>query len=105
MPPYVPGFQRDAMKFLFYTLNILLTSLAGTSVALVMSASVHVYSIGAVLTSLVWVFMMIFSGLLINLDTLAVGLRWLQYLSIFRYSMSVSIYVYSIHTVPWYILI
>lgn len=84
------GLEPHIWNFLFYTLNIFLTSLAGTAVALVFSASVAVHTIGTILTALIWVFMMVFSGLLVNVDTVAVWLQWMKWFSIFRYSMNVS---------------
>ncbi|KAK2184513.1 hypothetical protein NP493_262g02003 [Ridgeia piscesae] len=75
-------------SFPFYLLNTIMTSLAGTSVALIFSASSRVHTIGTILTALVWTFMMVFSGLLVNVSTVPVWLQQLKYLSIFRYSMN-----------------
>ena len=48
----------------------------------------------------------IFSGLLLNIDSIWVGFRWLQYLSIFRYGNNVSTvysiqFIYVIYTYAW----
>ena len=83
------GLQSNILRFLFFTLNIFLTSTAGTSVALLMSASFNNHSVATILTALVWVLMMIFSGLLVNINTISPVLRWLKWTSIFRYSMNV----------------
>jgi len=84
------GFQFSFGQFAFYLLNIVVTSLAGCSVALVFSASTRQHSIGTILTALVWVCMMVFSGLLVKLSTVPLFLQWIKWFSIFRYSMSVS---------------
>lgn len=76
-------------QFMFFTCNLLMTSVSATSVALLLSASVSVHAVGTILTALIWVFMMVFSGLLVNIETVPVFLRWMQWLSIFRYSMNV----------------
>jgi uncharacterized membrane protein YeiB len=86
----VAGFQLGIMHFSFYVLNTILTSLAGTSVALVFSATTRQHTIGTVLTALVWVCMMVFSGTLVNVSTVPSFLQWLKWFSIFQYSMNVS---------------
>ena len=77
------------MNFVFYTVNLFLTSMAGVSVALLFSATCNVHTIGTIFTALTWVVMMVFSGLLVNVNTIPVWLRWLKWTSIFRYSMNV----------------
>lgn len=49
-------------------------------------------SAGTILTALVWVIMMVFSGLLVNLKSIASWLQWIKYVSIFSYAMNVSTY-------------
>jgi len=70
-----------------------MTSLAGCSIALVFSASTRQHSIGTILTALVWVCMMVFSGLLVKVCTIPLFLQWIKWFSIFRYSMNVSVLV------------
>jgi len=84
------GFQSSFSHFAFYFMNIVLTSLAGCSVALVFSASTQQHSIGTILTALIWVCMMVFSGLLVKVSTVPQFLQWIKWFSIFRYSMNVS---------------
>ena len=85
------GLSNSFAQFAFFVLNILLTSLAGTSVALLFSATVTNHTIGTLMTALVWLIMMVFSGLLVNIETIPLWLRWLKCLSVFRYSMNVSV--------------
>jgi len=84
------GFQLSCSHFWFYLLNIVVTSMAGCSVALVFSASTRQHTIGTILTALVWVCMMVFSGLLVKVSTVPLFLQWIKWFSIFRYSMNVS---------------
>src|SRR6218665_3009031 len=83
------GFQLAIDKYLFYLLNIILTSLSGMAVALMFSASTRQHTIGTLFTALVWVSMMVFSGRMVNVETIPYWLQWLKWLSIFRYSMNV----------------
>lgn len=85
------GFEIAFTRFLFYLLNIIMTSLSGAAVALMFSASTTQHSIGALLLALVYVCMMVFSGRMVNIDTIPVWLQWLKWISIFRYSMNVRI--------------
>jgi ATP-binding cassette subfamily G (WHITE) protein 2 len=85
---FMIGFQVSADKMLFYLLNIILTSLAGTSVALCFSASTRQHTIGTIFTALVWVVMMVYSGVLVNIETIPRWLQWINWLSIFRYSIN-----------------
>ena len=93
---YISGLSPNALQFLFFMMNICVTSLTGTTVALVFSATVNNGSIGSLLTALVWTTMMVFSGLLVNIQSVPAWLRWLKWLSIFRYSMNVSSLFYKI---------
>jgi len=85
---YLIGFTLSFEHFLFFLLNILLTSLAATAVALLFSATTRQHGIATVLTAMVWTCMMIYSGMLVLVDTVPAWLRWIKWLSIFRYSMN-----------------
>ncbi|CAD5120741.1 DgyrCDS9300 [Dimorphilus gyrociliatus] len=82
------GFQNETVKFFAFVWNTLFTSLSACSVAMFWSASVTNHTVGTLLTSMVWVTMMVYSGLLVNIETIPVWLRWIQHISIFRYSMN-----------------
>lgn len=82
------GFQSDAGKFFFYTLALVFTSLAGSGVAFAMSATTGVFALANLGIALVYVIMMVFSGLLVNLGTMADWLSWLKYTSIFYFSQN-----------------
>ncbi|KAJ8022612.1 ATP-binding cassette sub-family G member 2 [Holothuria leucospilota] len=82
------GLRPEAGPFFFYTLNLLLTTYTATAMAFVVSSSVSMAAIGTLVIAICYVLMMVFSGLLVNINSLPVWLRWLQYLSIFRYSQN-----------------
>ncbi|XP_014679027.1 PREDICTED: ATP-binding cassette sub-family G member 2-like, partial [Priapulus caudatus] len=85
---WMVGFQSDAGKFFFYMLALLTTTVAASSLAFLMSASVGVFALASMGVALTFVFSMVFSGLLVNLDTMAGWLSWIQFFSIFRYGMN-----------------
>ena len=93
---FATGLKPSTAAFFFYILTIFNTSLAGTSVALLLSSTVNNHAVGTILTSLVWVIMMVFGGLLVNLASLPPWLQWVRFTSIFSYSMNVSGVYYSI---------
>ncbi|ESO01062.1 hypothetical protein HELRODRAFT_82208, partial [Helobdella robusta] len=85
---FMIGFPFTLYNLLIYAFNIFLTNVAGASVALFFSASTRQHAIGTVLTSLVWVTMMVYSGVLVNIETVPRFLRWVCWGSIFRYSIN-----------------
>eukprot|EP00794_Sanderia_malayensis_P017425 gene17425-19169_t len=82
------GLRSDVERFLIFTLNLVLTSLSSSAVCFAVSSSVKIFALASLLTVLPYIFMMIFSGMLINLKQMAAWLSWLKYFSIFRYSLS-----------------
>jgi len=81
------GLQNDVDKFLIYTLTLILTSMSSVAVCFFVSSSTKTFALASLLTVLPYIFMMIFSGMLINLNSLSKYASWLKYLSIFRYSL------------------
>ncbi|KAF6030215.1 hypothetical protein EB796_011486 [Bugula neritina] len=79
----VPYWQN----FLFYLLTLVLVSWAGSSIAFLASASTRTSAIASLICALLFVFQMIFSGLLVNLDSLGDWIEWAKYISIFSYAM------------------
>uniref|UniRef100_A0A673N697 ATP-binding cassette, sub-family G (WHITE), member 2a n=1 Tax=Sinocyclocheilus rhinocerous TaxID=307959 RepID=A0A673N697_9TELE len=62
-----------------------------TSMTLAISADQTVVAIANIFMTISFVFMMIFSGLLVNLPSVADWLNWLKYFSIPRYGLAVSL--------------
>ncbi|XP_070544521.1 broad substrate specificity ATP-binding cassette transporter ABCG2-like isoform X2 [Ptychodera flava] len=84
---FMIGFQVRADYFFIYLLNLILTAICASSLAFCLSSLVSVAALANLYISLCYVFMMVFSGFLVNLNTIVVWLRWLSYLSIFKYSL------------------
>ncbi|XP_071829137.1 broad substrate specificity ATP-binding cassette transporter ABCG2-like isoform X2 [Apostichopus japonicus] len=82
------GLRANAGAFFMYTLTLLLTGYAATAIAFAISSSVSLAATGTLFIAICFVLMMVFSGLLVNINSLPVWLRWLQYLSIYRYSQN-----------------
>ncbi|KAL8563939.1 hypothetical protein ACOMHN_059369 [Nucella lapillus] len=79
-----PGYEY----VLFFTLDLFLTTLSASAIGFFFSATVRIFAVANLLIALVYVFMMLFSGLLVNLSTMGEWLRWIRFLSIFRYSLN-----------------
>ncbi|XP_057358408.1 broad substrate specificity ATP-binding cassette transporter ABCG2 [Manis pentadactyla] len=70
----------DAFFIMMFTL--MMVAYSASSMALAIAAGQSVVSVATLLTTISFVFMMIFSGLLVNLRTIVPWLSWLQYFSI-----------------------
>ncbi|XP_062989272.1 broad substrate specificity ATP-binding cassette transporter ABCG2-like isoform X2 [Elgaria multicarinata webbii] len=82
------GYQMVVSRFFFFMLTLVLVSYTATSMALAVSAGMDVVAIANLLITVCFVFMMIFSGLLVNLPSVMSSLNWLKYLSIPRYGLT-----------------
>ncbi|KAM4854649.1 broad substrate specificity ATP-binding cassette transporter ABCG2 isoform 2-T6 [Thomomys bottae] len=76
----------DAFFIMMFTLAMV--AYTASSMSLAIAAGQSVVSVATLLMTLSFVFMMIFSGLLVNLRTIASWLSWLQYFSIPRYGFT-----------------
>ncbi|XP_041365025.1 broad substrate specificity ATP-binding cassette transporter ABCG2-like [Gigantopelta aegis] len=81
------GLQPTASHFFIFLITLFHTTLAACSLAFAISASMRLRAVANLIISTIYSFMMLFSGLLINLDTMSDWLGWLRWLSILRYSM------------------
>ncbi|ESO99617.1 hypothetical protein LOTGIDRAFT_141832 [Lottia gigantea] len=84
---WMVGKSPAYMLFFFFMLDLFLTTLSASSLAFAISASVRMMAIANLLIALCFVFMMLFSGLLVNLNSMADWLSWLKWGSIFKYSL------------------
>ena len=85
---FMIGFQIDISKYLIFIFTVLLTTLAASGFPFLYGALVTNFAIANLMTGLTFVLMMVFGGLLVNITTLPEWLQWIQYLSIFRLSIS-----------------
>ncbi|XP_031559327.1 broad substrate specificity ATP-binding cassette transporter ABCG2-like isoform X2 [Actinia tenebrosa] len=84
---FMIGFQRTLLKFVVFVLTLVLTSLCACGLSFFVSASVLTFANANLLIALPYVFMMVFSGVLVNLGSVGKWLSWVKYLSIFRYAI------------------
>ncbi|XP_017284377.1 broad substrate specificity ATP-binding cassette transporter ABCG2b isoform X1 [Kryptolebias marmoratus] len=85
---YMMGLKPAFVAFLLFALTLSLVSLAGVSLAFLVSASVSTFAMANVLIALPFVFMMVFGGYLVNLNVMLSWLSWLKWVSIFRYGLN-----------------
>ncbi|XP_043086116.1 broad substrate specificity ATP-binding cassette transporter ABCG2-like isoform X2 [Puntigrus tetrazona] len=85
---FMIGLKATAEAFFIFLFSIILVSYTATSMTLAISADQTVVAIANIFMTISFVFMMIFSGLLVNLPSVAVWLNWLKYLSIPRYGLA-----------------
>ncbi|KAI4894233.1 hypothetical protein NFI96_025424 [Prochilodus magdalenae] len=82
------GYRVDPGAFFFFMLSVAMTAYTATSMTMAISADQSVVAIANIFMTISFVFMMIFSGLLVNLPSIADWLNWLKYLSIPRYGLT-----------------
>ncbi|XP_061535739.1 broad substrate specificity ATP-binding cassette transporter ABCG2b [Phycodurus eques] len=85
---YMMGLKSAFSAFLCFALIMSLVSLAGVSLAFLVSASVSSFAMANILIALPFVFMMVFGGYLVNLNAMLSWLSWLKWVSIFRYGLN-----------------
>ncbi|XP_061406640.1 broad substrate specificity ATP-binding cassette transporter ABCG2-like [Lethenteron reissneri] len=85
---FMIGLRLDVVAFFLFALTLVLTSLAAVSLAFLVSASVSIFAVANALIAIPYVFMMVFGGFLVNLNTMLDWLSWIKYVSIFRYGMN-----------------
>ncbi|KAK7113491.1 broad substrate specificity ATP-binding cassette transporter ABCG2-like isoform X2 [Littorina saxatilis] len=85
---FMIGLQSGAEHFFFFALTLFMTTLSASGIGFLLSASVRIFAVANLLIALCYVFMMLFSGLLVNLSTMGEWLSWLRYISIFRYALN-----------------
>ncbi|KAB1282249.1 ATP-binding cassette sub-family G member 2 [Camelus dromedarius] len=83
------GLKPVVEAFFIMMFTLMMVAYAASSMALAIAAGQSVVSVATLLMTICFVFMMIFSGLLVNLRTIAPWLSWLQYFSIPRYGYTV----------------
>ncbi|XP_031440943.1 broad substrate specificity ATP-binding cassette transporter ABCG2-like [Clupea harengus] len=85
---FMIGFKGTPEAFFVFMLTVALVAYTATAMTMAISADQTVVAIANIFMTISFVFMMIFSGLLVNLPSIVEWLAWLQYLSIPRYALS-----------------
>ncbi|KAK1802730.1 hypothetical protein P4O66_021264, partial [Electrophorus voltai] len=84
---YMMGLKPSFTAFLCFALTMSLVSLAAVSLAFLVSSSVGSFAMANILIALPFVFMMVFGGFLVNLNSMLIWLSWLKWISIFKYGL------------------
>ncbi|XP_069486636.1 broad substrate specificity ATP-binding cassette transporter ABCG2-like isoform X2 [Ambystoma mexicanum] len=85
---FMIGFKANAGAFFTMMITLILVSYTATSMALAIAAGQSVVAVANLLITICFVFMLIFSGLLVNLPSVMDWLNWLKYFSIPRYGLT-----------------
>ncbi|XP_069868913.1 broad substrate specificity ATP-binding cassette transporter ABCG2 [Dipodomys merriami] len=85
---FMLGLRPAVEAFFIMMFTLMMVAYTASSMSLAIAAGQSVVSVATLLMTLSFVFMMIFSGLLVNLRTIASWLSWLQYFSIPRYGFT-----------------
>ncbi|XP_071664074.1 broad substrate specificity ATP-binding cassette transporter ABCG2 isoform X2 [Patagioenas fasciata] len=85
---FMLGLKATVEAFFIMMFTLTLVSYTATSMALAIGAGQDVFAVANLLITIVFVFMTIFSGLLVNLTSIVSWLSWLKYFSIPRYGMA-----------------
>ncbi|XP_067242825.1 broad substrate specificity ATP-binding cassette transporter ABCG2c isoform X1 [Chanodichthys erythropterus] len=85
IPYFMMGLKSDVEAFFLYCLTMSMVSLSAVSLAFLVSASVGSFAMANILIALPFVFMMVFGGFLVNLNSMLSWMSWLKWASIFRY--------------------
>ncbi|KAH0615837.1 hypothetical protein JD844_026398 [Phrynosoma platyrhinos] len=82
------SFKPTAAAFFIMTITIILVAYASSALALAIATGQDVTSVANLLINICFVFMIVFSGLLVNLKTITPGLLWFKWFSIPRYGLN-----------------
>ncbi|XP_072241036.1 broad substrate specificity ATP-binding cassette transporter ABCG2d [Leuresthes tenuis] len=85
---FLIGLKPTVAAFLVFTLTVTLVAYTATAMTMAISADQSVVALASILMTISFVFMMIFSGLLVNLPSIVDWLAWLKYFSIPRYGLA-----------------
>uniref|UniRef100_A0A672L983 Broad substrate specificity ATP-binding cassette transporter ABCG2 n=1 Tax=Sinocyclocheilus grahami TaxID=75366 RepID=A0A672L983_SINGR len=84
---FMIGLKPTAAAFFIFMLTVILVACAAASMTMAISADQSVVAVANIFMTISFIFMMIFSGLLVNLKSTMDWLSWLKYLSIPRYGL------------------
>ncbi|NXG60811.1 ABCG2 protein, partial [Hemiprocne comata] len=82
------GLKPTVEAFFTMMFTLMMVSYTATSMALAIAAGQSVVAVANLLMTITFVFMIIFSGLLVNLTSIMSWLSWIKYFSIPRYGMT-----------------
>ncbi|KAF7252826.1 ATP-binding cassette sub-family G member 2 [Varanus komodoensis] len=86
--PMMGCFKPTAAAFFIMMITIILVAYAASSMSLAIATGQDVTSVANMFINICFVFMIVFSGLLVNITTVSSWLLWLKYFSIPRYGLN-----------------
>ncbi|CAF3391299.1 unnamed protein product [Rotaria sp. Silwood1] len=86
---FMIGFQQTFTKYFIFFFGILTTTLCSSSLCFVISASVQVFGVANVVAAMFCVLTLVFSGYLVEIESVVIFLSWIKWISIFRYSTNI----------------
>ncbi|CAF1485118.1 unnamed protein product [Adineta steineri] len=86
---FMIGLQRTTTKFLIFVLTIFMANVFGSAMCFFIAATIPVFAVALIVLVLVFVIMMVFSGFLVELTSVFSFLRWIKWMSAFRYASNV----------------
>ena len=84
---YMIGLKTELVNIGMFLLVITLTLLNAGALHVLLGCVTNSFSIAALMSGFLYILMMIFSGILLNVDSLPVWLRWFQYFSLYRLAL------------------
>uniref|UniRef100_A0A8B9J6H8 ATP binding cassette subfamily G member 2 (JR blood group) n=1 Tax=Astyanax mexicanus TaxID=7994 RepID=A0A8B9J6H8_ASTMX len=88
IPYFMMALKPEVEAFFLYCVTMSMISLSAVSLAFLVSASVGSFAMANILIALPFVFMMVFGGFLVNLNSMLSWMSWLKWISIFRYGFN-----------------
>lgn len=85
---FMIGLKKTAVAFFIFTFSVTMVAFTATAMTMAISADQNVVAVANIFLTVCFVFMMIFSGLLVNLTSIMDWLAWLKYFSIPRYGFA-----------------
>ncbi|XP_010886652.2 broad substrate specificity ATP-binding cassette transporter ABCG2d isoform X1 [Esox lucius] len=84
----IAGLKATPAAFFIFMFTVTLVAYTATAMTMAISADQSVVALANIFMTISFVFMMIFSGLLVNLPSIMAWLAWLKYFSIPRYGLA-----------------
>eukprot|EP01134_Creolimax_fragrantissima_P008559 CFRG8559T1 len=87
---FMCGFQADPIsKYLIVLLSVELVAKTAAAICFFVSCGVSTFALAHLIVTLIYVIMMAFGGLLVNVSTMPAWMQWVKWTSIFMYGMEI----------------
>lgn len=84
---WMVGLKPDAGAFFTFLLIVIMVGYSAVGIGLFYSSSFNDYAVATLCIAMTFIFSIIFSGLLVNVNSIMSWLSWLKYFSIARYGL------------------